>query len=285
MAVIIGCIIVIGSVLTGFSMAGGHVHALIHPSEFVTIGGAAFGALVVSSPMRVLKDLAKGMIQMLKGSPFNKAAYRDVLQLLYAIFRLARRDGLLALDNHLSTPEQSELFTKYPKLLANHHVTHFICDAMGMALESRSTPQQLSDLFEMQIKVAEHEHHEAVGALSKTADAMPGFGIVAAVLGIVVTMGAIGGPAEEIGHKVGAALVGTFLGILISYGFLAPMGGRMELLGSAESAYFRTISSAIVAFQEGLGPKDVIMQVSRGMASDVRLDRKELEEMFAEIGS
>jgi chemotaxis protein MotA len=285
MAVILGCIIVIGSVLAGFSMAGGHVHALIHPSEFVTIGGAALGALVVSSPPRVLKDLAKGMIQMLKGNPFTKAAYRDMLQLLYSIFRLARRDGLLALDNHLSSPEQSELFAKYPKLIANHHVTHFICEAMGMAVESRSTPEQLGELFEMQIKVAEHEHHEAVGALAKTADAMPGFGIVAAVLGIVITMGAISGPAEEIGHKVGAALVGTFLGILISYGFLGPMGGRMETLGAAESAYFRTIASAIVAFQEGLGPKDVIMQVSRGTASDVRLDRKELEELFSEIGS
>lgn len=285
MAVIVGCIIVLGSVLAGFSMAGGHVHALIHPSEFVTIGGAALGALVVSAPGRVLKDLAKGMIGLLKGSPFNKAAYRDMLQLLYAIFRLARRDGLLALDNHLSSPEQSDLFTRYPKLLANHHVTHFICDAMGMAVESRSTPQQLGELFETQIKVAENEHHEAVGALQKTADAMPGFGIVAAVLGIVITMGAINGPAEEIGHKVGAALVGTFLGILISYGFLAPMGGRMEMLGAAEAAYFRTIAAAIVAFQEGLGPKDVILQVSRGTASDVRLNRNELEELFSEIGS
>lgn len=285
MAVIIGSIIVLGSVLAGFSMAGGHVHALLHPSEFVTIGGAAFGALVVSAPKRVLVDLAKSMIQLLKGSPFNKAAYRDTLQLLYAIFRLARRDGLLALDNHLSGPEQSDLFTRYPKLLANHHVTHFICEAMGMAVESRSTPEQLGDLFETQIKVTEHEHHEVVGALQKTADAMPGFGIVAAVLGIVITMGAINGPAEEIGHKVGAALVGTFLGILISYGFLGPMSSRMEVLGAAEAAYFRTIAAAIVAFQEGLGPKDVILQISRGMASDVRLDRTALEALFSEIGS
>jgi chemotaxis protein MotA len=285
MAVIIGCIIVIGSVLAGFSMAGGHVHALIHPSEFVTIGGAALGALVVSSPKRVLVDLAKGLIQLLKGNPFTKATYRDTLQLMYAIFRLARRDGLLALDNHLSSPEQSDLFTRYPRLLANHHVTHFICEAMGMAVESRSTPEQLGDLFEMQIKVSENEHHEVVGAIQKMADAMPGFGIVAAVLGIVITMGAINGPAEEIGHKVGAALVGTFLGILLSYGFLAPMGGRMEVLGAAEAAYFRTIAASIVAFQEGLGPKDVILQISRGVASDVRLDRTELEALFSEIGS
>lgn len=285
MAVIIGSIIVIASVLAGFMMAGGHVHALIHPSEFVTIGGAAFGALVVSAPARVLKDLMKGMIQLLKGSPFGKPMYRDTLQLLYAIFRIARRDGLLALDNHLSEPEQSELFTKYPKLLANHHVMHFITDAMGLAVESRSTPEQLGSLFETQIRVAENEHHEAVGALAKTADAMPGFGIVAAVLGIVITMGAINGPAEEIGHKVGAALVGTFLGILISYGFLGPMVARMETLGAAESAYFRTIAASIVAFQEGLGPKDVILQVGRGMASDVRLERAELEELFQEIGS
>lgn len=285
MAIIVGSIIVLASVLIGFSMAGGHVHSLVHPSEFVTIGGAAFGALVVSSPKRVLVDLSRGMFQLLKGSPYNKQTYRDVLQLLYSIFRLARRDGLLALDNHLNDPHQSELFARYPKLLSNHHIATFVCESMGMAVESRATPEQLGHLLEAQIKVTEHEHHEAVGALAKTADAMPGFGIVAAVLGIVVTMQAINGPAEEIGHKVGAALVGTFLGILISYGFLGPMGARMETLGAAEAAFFRTIAAAIVAFQEGLGPKDVILQVSRGMASDVRLSRQELEELFQEIGS
>jgi chemotaxis protein MotA len=285
MAVLIGCIVVLASVLIGFSLAGGHVGSLIHASEFITIGGSAFGALIVMCPPRVLKDLTRGMMQIFKGSPYSKSAYKDVFQLLYAVFRVARRDGMLALDSHLSDPGKSDIFSRYPKLLANHHVTEFVCEAIGLAAESRSSPEQLAGLLETQIKVTEQEHHDATGILAKVSDAMPGFGIVAAVLGIVVTMQAINGPAEEIGHKVGAALVGTFLGILISYGFLSPMGTRMEVLGAAEAAFFRTIAAAVVAFQEGLAPKDVIVQVSRGVTSDVRPSRQELADLFQEIGS
>src|SRR5262245_118943 len=255
MIVIVGCIIVIGCVLTGFTMAGGQVGALIHPSEFVTIGGAAFGALVLMSPKKVLVDLFKAVLKSLKGTPYNKQAYADLFKLLYDLLRTARRDGLLALDSHVSNPEESEIFNKYPKLAADHHVVEFICGALVPVLDGTAKPEQLASLLEAELRVVEEEEHAPIAVLAKTADALPGFGIVAAVLGIVVTMGAINGPAEEIGHKVGAALVGTFLGILLSYGFFAPLAARMEFLGKAELDFFKTIACVILAFFNDLPPK------------------------------
>jgi chemotaxis protein MotA len=282
MFVIIGGIIVLGGVLAGFMMAGGHIGALIHPSEFVTIGGAAFGAMLLMTPTKVMKDLVKGILACLKGSPYNKQAYNDLFKLLYDLLRTARRDGLLALDSHVSNPEESEIFNKYPKLAADHHVVEFICGALVPVLDGTAKPEQLAALLEAELRVVEEEHHAPIMALAKTADAMPGFGIVAAVLGIVVTMGAINGPAEEIGEKVGAALVGTFLGILISYGFLAPLCGRMEFLGKAELDFFKTIACIILAFFNDLPPKVAIEQGRRGVCSESRPDREELDALFKE---
>jgi chemotaxis protein MotA len=282
MAVIIGIIIVVGAVLTGFSMAGGHVHALIHPSEFVTIGGAALGAMIITSPKKVLMDVMHGLVQSVKGSPYTKPAYRDLFKLMYSFAKVARKDGLLALDMHVGDPKGSAIFKKYPKILSNHHVTHFICSSLALIVDGKTAPEQLTANIEEEIKVFEREHHAAVGAVSKTADGLPGFGIVAAVLGIVVTMGAIGGPVEEIGHKVGAALVGTFLGILMSYGFIAPLAGRMESLGEQESIFLRTISSAVLAICEGAGPKDVVVRSSRSVGTDCRPSPAELKSLYEE---
>lgn len=285
MIVILGCIVVIGSVLTGFSMAGGHFHALVHPSEIITIGGAALGALIVMSPKKVLMDLIHGVIHALKGSPFNKQAYVELFSVLYDLFRIGRRDGMLAWDTHLSAPEESPLLKKYPLIHSNLHVRDFLCGALQMVSDGRATPAQVENLLEREIKVMEDEHHAAVGALSKTADALPGFGIVAAVLGIVVTMGAISGPVEEIGHKVGAALVGTFLGILMSYGFFGPLAGRMDFLGTQESAYFRVIVGLIVEFLAGGAPKGVIEIARRGVGTEHRPTAEELEELFKTVES
>ena len=285
MIVIFGCIVVIGSVLTGFSMAGGHFHALVHPSEIVTIGGAALGALIVMSPKKVLMDLMHGVIHALKGSPFNKQAYMQLFSVLYDLFRIGRRDGMLAWDTHLSAPEDSPLLQKYPLIHGNHHVRDFLCGALQMVSDGRATPAQVETLLEREIKVMEDEHHAAVGALSTTADALPGFGIVAAVLGIVVTMGAISGPVEEIGHKVGAALVGTFLGILLSYGFFAPLAGRMNFLGTQESAFFRVIVGLIVEFLAGGAPKGVIEIARRGVGTEHRPTADELAELFKTVES
>jgi chemotaxis protein MotA len=286
MIVIVGCIVVIGAVLGGFTMAGGHVHALIHPSEIVTIGGAAMGALIVMSPKQVLIDLVKGMIQAIKGSPYGKKAYAELFGALYELFRMARREGMLVLEPHLNDPHQSRIFNNYPTLAKNHHAIELICESLKMVVDGTVNPEQMPQLFEAELKAIEEEHHGPLNVLSKTADGLPGFGIVAAVLGIVITMGAIDGPVEEIGHKVGAALVGTFLGILLSYGFFAPLAVKMEFVGIAEMAFFRAIAEAISSFVDNVQPKIAIERARRGLGRDVRPTAEELEEVFkaAEAG-
>jgi len=283
MFVIVGFIVVIASVLGGFAMAGGHLHALIHPSEFVTIGGAALGALIVMSPRKVLVDLCKGILQTLKGTPFNKKAYEELFKAMYELMTEARRNGLLALESHVTNPHESSIFSKYPTIGKNHHTTKFICGALSMIVDGAVTPEQLPKLIDAEIKTMEDEHHAPLNVLSKTADGLPGFGIVAAVMGIVITMGAIDGPVEEIGHKVGAALVGTFLGILLSYGFFAPLAVQMEFLGFAELAYFRTIGSMIEEMANNSPPKLVIEKARRGAPSDARPSQEDLEAALKEL--
>jgi chemotaxis protein MotA len=282
MIVIIGGVVVIGAVLAGFSLSGGHMMALFHPSELLTIGGAAGGALLMMSPMKVIKDLVKGMLAALKGSPFDKNAYRELFKLMYDLLRIARRDGLLMLERHVSDPHHSEIFNKYPKIAHNHHVVEFICNGLSPLVDG-ATPEQLTGLLQAELKIIEEEHHAPVNVLTKTADGLPGFGIVAAVLGIVITMGAIDGPVQEVGHKVGAALVGTFLGILLSYGFFGPLAARMEFLGHDELGFFNAIGSIVMGAAQSQSPKVVIEQARRGIGTDVRPTRTEMEELFKEV--
>jgi chemotaxis protein MotA len=278
--VIVGGVIVLVSVLVGFSMAGGKVGALIHLSEFVTIGGATFGALVLMSPMKVIKDLMRGIMQTLKGSAFGKPTCSELFRLLYSLARLVRQEGLLALDTHVTKPEESALFQQFPRIVKNHHISHFLCDALAMIIDGTVESSQLETWLDQEIKVLEKEHHAATGALAKTADALPGFGIVAAVLGIVVTMQAIGGPVDEIGYKVGAALVGTFLGILMAYGYFAPLAARMEALGDEEMTFFRALSVGVIAINDGVSPKDVVIRARRIVSTDCRPTQAELKDMF-----
>ncbi len=279
---IVGIIIVLGSVLTGFSMAGGHMHSLIHPSEIVTIGGAALGAMICSSPPKVLKDVMKGLITLLKGGNVGKQTYNQAFKLLYELFRVARRDGMLAWETVISEGHSHTTFQKYPKISNDHHLMEFVTGALQGAMEGNDGPSLQASL-DAEIQVFENEHHDAVSALTRTADGLPGFGIVAAVLGIVVTMGAIGGPVEEIGHKVGAALVGTFLGILLSYGLIGPLAGALDGLGHAEAALQKTIAAAIVGFAGGGSPRSVMDNVRRGCGTAVRPTSKELDEMLKEV--
>jgi chemotaxis protein MotA len=283
MIVIAGGIIVIAAVLGGFVMAGGHFAALIHPSEIVTIGGAALGALIVMSPKRVLMDLLRAVIQCVKGTPYNKGAYEELFKLLYELFRLVRRDGLMALESHTVDPHASSIFSKYPKFSHNHHALSFLTGALSPIVDGTVKSEQLPALLDADIKLIEEEHHGPTGVMTKTADALPGFGIVAAVMGIVITMSAIDGPAAEIGEKVGAALVGTFLGILLSYGFFAPMAVRMEFLGIAEVGFFRIIASALSGFIGELPPKVALEQARRNVASEFRPTREELDQWLREV--
>lgn len=283
MVTIVGFIVVLACVLGGFTWAGGHVAHLIHPSEILTIAGASFGAIIVMSPMKVLKDLMKGLLGCFKANPFNRAMYEDLFKLMYELFKVARRNGLLALEPHLSNPHESAVFHHYPSISRNHHVCDFIVGSLTPILEGSVKPEALGPILEAEIKAMEEEHHAPIDVLSKTADGLPGFGIVAAVLGIVITMAHIDGPVEEIGHKVGAALVGTFLGILLSYGFIAPLVVKMQFNGNSEAAFFRTAAAVVSGFVAGLPPKVAIEQARRGLSRDVRMSRESLEETFQQL--
>jgi chemotaxis protein MotA len=282
MIVIVGCLVVLGAVMAGFTLAGGHAAALIQPSEFVTIGGAALGALIVMSPVKVLKDLVRGMIQSIKGSPYNKQTYVELFKLSYQLLRVALQDGVIALESHVTGPGESEIFRKYPRIAGNHHAVQFLCGGLVPILEGTAKPEQIPAMLENSLSVMQDEHHAPLNVLTKTADALPGFGIVAAVLGIVITMGSIDGPVEQVGEKVGAALVGTFLGILLSYGFFSPLSVRMEFLGDGEMAFFRVMSVIVEAFAFGTAPKVAIESACRRMGSDIRLGREELDQLFAD---
>jgi chemotaxis protein MotA len=285
MAVIVGCAVVLIAIVVGFTMAGGHIGSLLHLSEFITIGGASFGALIVMSPKKVLMDLIRGVLQVVKGTPYKKETCAELFGLLADLARMARREGLLALDAHLSDPHGSVLFQKYPRIHKNHHALDFLCTGLSWLADGKIEPAKLTVALEEELQVIEREHHAVVSVLSKTADALPGFGIVAAVLGIVVTMGAIDGPASEIGHKVATALVGTFLGILLSYGFFSPMAGRMEFLGEAERNFFRGMIAAIVAMGGGGTVNEVVASARRAIGTECRPSQAEMARIVSGEGA
>ncbi len=253
-------------------------HSCIFRSLSPSRGG--IGALIVMSPIKVLIDIAKGLLGAFKGAPYGRQAYEDLLKSLYQVFMLGRRNGMIALEEHVTSPQQSTIFSKYPSLAGNHHALEFLCGALRPLVDGRVKPEQLKGLLDAELAAVEHEHHAPVGVLAKVADSMPGFGIVAAVLGIVITMGAINGPVEQIGEKVGAALVGTFLGILLSYGFIGPLATNLEFVGHAELAYLRCIAVAVSGFATGLAPIMAVEVARRGLSSELRPDEQELETML-----
>ncbi len=279
MITLAGIGIVLVAVIVGFTMAGGHLHSLVHPSEIVTIGGSALGALIASSPKKVLIDLVKGLMAVLKGDKCDKRLHIELFSLLYELFQIARRDGILAWESIVSEMHTNPLVAKYPRVAHDHHLCEFLAGALAQGIDGADVAQ-VEALLNTEIAVHHDEHHAAVGALTRTADALPGFGIVAAVLGIVVTMGAISGPVEVIGEKVGAALVGTFLGILASYGIIGPVAGRMEAMGDAETALLKTVAKAVTGFIGGTSARAVLESTRRGVPSDRRPTVKEMEEIF-----
>jgi chemotaxis protein MotA len=280
MIVILGALIVIGSVVGGFVMAGGSTMALLHLSELIIIGGAALGALVLMSPKRVLMDLIKQMIGALKGSPYSRKAYDELFKALYELFMLGRRGGMVALEEHIMAPETSAIFSKYPSFQKNKHAMEFLCNGLRPIIDGKIKPDHLKLLLDIELNTMEQEHERPIGVLVKAADAMPGFGIVAAVLGIVITMASIAGPIEKIGEKVGAALVGTFLGIFISYGFMNPLAVNMEFVSAAELAFIRCIAASVTSFASGMSPIMAIEVARRGLFSEVKPSAEGLEEML-----
>jgi chemotaxis protein MotA len=272
-------------VFGGFVIAGGHMGTLLHVAELIIIAGAALGALIIMSPRKVLIDLVHKAIMALKGAPYNQRAYEELFKALYELFLLGRRNGMIALEEHVTNPQGSSIFGKYPTFIHNRHAVEFLCNGLRPIIDGKIKPDQLKLLMEIELDSMDGEHHAPVSVLTKAADAMPGFGIVAAVLGIVITMASINGPIEEIGEKVAAALVGTFLGIFLSYGFMNPLAVNIDFVNEAEMAYNRCIAASVVGFATGMAPVMAVEMARRGLSSDVRPSAEKLETMLKGLGT
>jgi chemotaxis protein MotA len=275
---IIGSLVVVGCIVGGFMAEGGHILALWHPFEVVIIVGAAIGAFLISNPMKVVKASVRGALSLPRGPRYKREDYVSLLQLLYDILVKMRKEGVMAIERDTEAPQDSALFKKYPKVLADHHMVEFITDCLRLIVGGNLDPHELESLLEYELETHHKEAHEPAHAVQKVADAMPGFGIVAAVLGIVNTMSALdGADTATIGHKVGAALVGTFLGILVSYGFIGPIAAAMEHLAGEEAKAFEVVKMALVASVRGYAPPVAVEFARKLLFSEVRPTFSDLE--------
>jgi len=277
MFAIIGILIVFGAVIGGYLLEHGNLKVLIQPAELVIIGGAAAGTVFIGNSPAVLKGILAGLGGVFGGSRFTKTLYLETLKVLYSVMQKARKGGLSSLESDIEDPSKSQIFAKFPPGKPDHHVRDFVCDTLRMAVTGGPTAFDLDQMMELDMDVHHHYSHQPATALNTVADALPGLGIVAAVLGVVITMGALGGPPEEIGHKVAAALVGTFLGILLCYGLLGPMAARMLRLAEEEGHYYHVLRVALVSFVKGVSPLIAIEFARRAVPGGVRPSFQELE--------
>ena len=283
MFIIIGIIIVMGCVIGGFLMINGPLGVLVQPSEFVVIGGAVIGATIAANPLKFLMRIVANLPVALKGSPYNKNTYSEVLRMQYEVFVNSKKGGLLSIEEDVNNPMSSSIFTQYSSFVANHHAVDFFCDAMKMLVNGACSPEELEIMLESELETHHDEGAIVPQLLQRASDALPGLGIVAAVLGIVVTMQHLDGPPEELGHHVGAALVGTFLGLLLSYGFLAPIAANLENLAHDEAKYFGCLKAGLVAFANGAAPMTAVEFARKTIFSFDRPPTNELEPMLKEI--
>lgn len=278
MKLIIGILIVLGCVAGGFVISKGNLLALWHPPELLIIGGAAFGAFVISNTGTTIKATLKALGKLLKGPSQTKKSYLELLGLLFDLFTKSRRDGLMALEADIDAPESSEVFQKYPTVLKDHHLIEFISDYLRLMIGGSTNPFEIENLMDVELETHHHEANKAADALGNVSDGLPGFGIVAAVLGIVITMGAIGGPVEELGAKVGAALVGTFLGILMAYGFVGPMAASLRGIIEEEAKMYECVKVSMLAMLNGSAPQVAVEFGRKTLYSYHRPGFQELED-------
>ncbi len=278
MFVILGAVVVIGSVLGGYLALGGKLGVLMQPFELLIIGGAATGAFIIANPKAVLIGAVKGVGTAVKGPPHTKDSYLELLSVLYAIFKLAKSKGMLALEQHVENPEESNLFQQFPKFLENHHALTFLCDYLRLLTLGTQNAQQIEALMDEEIETHHAEATLTTDALRSTADALPALGIVAAVLGVIKTMAAIDQPPEVLGHLIGAALVGTFLGVLLSYGFVGPLANALKAVQEAETKYYQCMKAGILAYVQGYAPAVAVEFARKALFSDVRPTFYEVEE-------
>jgi len=279
---VLGLVVVLGAVLGGFGMAGGPFPVLIQPAELIVIGGAALGTLIISAPGKARGRLLAAVKRAFKDSTPKKEEYLELLKLLYELFGIMRREGILALENHVNERDKSPLFQKYPVVTKRHHAVDFLVEGLKQLVDGCPV-SDLTQLFDAELETHHEENHQPVALLRTTGDALPGLGIVAAVLGIVITMAHLDGGPEEIGHHVAAALVGTFLGILLCYGVVAPLAASAEAQDAAEHRYMVCIKEALLAAARGTAPALSIEFGRRAIFSDERPTSEELERAFAEM--
>ncbi len=277
MFAIIGMLVVLGAVIGGFMMEHGPIRVLIQPSEVIIICGAALGTLLVANPLYTLKAVLGGVLEVIKGSTFSKKRYLSSLKMMYDIFNKIRREGPNSVEGDIEAPGESKFFADFPDFLKDHHARDFVCDTMRMVLMGGVEAFDVDQMMEADMDVHSHQAEQSVTALSSVADSLPGLGIVAAVLGVVMTMSALGGPPEEIGKKVAAALVGTFLGILMCYGFVGPVASNLAKLSHEEHEYLAVLRVTMIAFMKGISPLLAVEMGRRAVPAHLRPSFAEFE--------
>lgn len=285
MFAIIGIVLVFGAVVAGFLMEKGHLPVLIQPAELLIIGGAAAGTLLVANPMHTLKAMVSSLKGVLTGSKLDQQRYLNLLKMMFVFLNKVRKEGLLSVENDVEKPKESAIFKAFPDFLADHHARDFVCDTLRMAITGGVDPFDMDQMMELDMEVHHHEAIQPVNALTTVADALPGLGIVAAVLGVVITMGALGGPPEEIGHKVAAALVGTFLGVLLCYGLVGPLSANMAKLADEHNEYLHVMRVLLLAFLKGSAPMIAIELARRAIPARVRPTFEQMEKHCKQSGT
>src|ERR1700690_455171 len=277
MFIIIGIVVVFGAGVAGYLMEHGNLRVLLQPAELITIGGAAIGTVLIANPLHILKKIASGVASAFGGSKYSKQKYMDTLKMMYELFTRARRDGLMALETDSDNPEGSTIFSKYPKFLADRYALAFVCDSIRMASSGGIEPFDADQMIENDMEGNHQEAWTPIVSLSSVADSLPGLGIVAAVLGVVIAMGSLGGPPEEIGKKVAAALVGTFLGILLCYGLVGPLAANLAKAAEEERCYLHVLRVLMISFLKGSAPIMAVEFGRRAIPGHLRPSFQEVE--------
>lgn len=281
---IIGFVVVTASVLGGYVAGGGHLSVLWMPFEFLIIFGAGIGGFIIGNPKTVLGGVGKALGgPLLKGSKYDKESYMELLGVLYSLFRLAKTKGDLALESHVEQPQESPLFQNFPKFAADHHAVEFLCDYLRLLTLGTSNAHELEAVMDEELEVHHGEMHAIAGSVQTMADALPALGIVAAVLGVIHTMGSITEPPEVLGHLIGGALVGTFSGVLIAYGFVGPMATSLTQTFDADSRYLQCIKAAVIAHMQGYAPQVSVEFARKALNNHVRPSFAEVEEMIQNV--
>jgi len=280
MLAIIGIVVVVVGVVGGFTLAGGELLVLVQPAEFVVIGLAAVGSMLISVPIKTLKAILADVAGVMKSGGADQALYIEVLRLLNDLFQIARKDGIIALEPHVNEPHESAVFQRYPRILQNHSALAFLCDTIKLFLAGSVPAHEIEALMDAEIETHHEEAQVRPATLARVGDSLPGLGIVAAVLGIIVTMGSMDAGAAAVGHHVAAALVGTFLGVLLAYGFVNPLAANIETKLRSDARLLYVIKAGITAFAKGMAPSVSVEFARRAIFHSERPSFEEVEDMM-----